>query len=101
MPDPSDIPVEALVEHWSRQARDLTEAGVTAPSKILTDAMVEHWKRQAQKLIEAGVPIERVADSMRMAALDVESELFASLLRQARDRMIEVIREAEIKAAER
>jgi len=83
------MPLEALVEHWSRQARKLTEAGVTDPSEILVEAMVEHWKLQAWKLIEAGVPIERVAESMMNAALDVENERLASLLRKAMDRRAE------------
>jgi hypothetical protein len=31
------------------------------------------WERQAQKLVESGVPRERVADSLRIAALNFES----------------------------
>lgn len=31
------------------------------------------WERQAEKLVESGVPRDRVADSLRMAALNFES----------------------------
>jgi len=95
------MPLEALVEHWSRQARKLTEAGVTDPSEILVEAMVEHWKLQARKLIEAGVPIERVAESMMNAALDVENERLASLLRKAKDRMAAMVAAIHEARAER
>lgn len=31
------------------------------------------WERQAQKLVESGVPRDRVADSLRIAALNFET----------------------------
>jgi hypothetical protein len=35
------------------------------------------WERQAQKLVESGVPRERVADSLRIAALNFESRMLS------------------------
>jgi predicted ArsR family transcriptional regulator len=64
------------------------EAGVRDRSDVLVEALVEHWKIEARKLIAAGVPIERVVEAMRTAALIVENEWFASLLQKAKDRMV-------------
>lgn len=44
------------------------------------EALVEHWRRQAHKLYQAGLPVERVADSMRTAALQVETDWVVWLL---------------------
>jgi hypothetical protein len=35
------------------------------------------WERQAQKLVESGVPRERVADSLRIAALNFETRMLS------------------------
>ncbi len=51
------------------------------------EALVEHWRRQAQKLTDVGIPLERVAESMRTAALQVETDWFVSLLAAAKERL--------------
>jgi hypothetical protein len=35
------------------------------------------WERQAHKLVESGVPRERVADSLRIAALNFETRMLS------------------------
>ena len=40
------------------------------------------WERQAQKLVESGVPRERVADSLRIAALNFESRTLSLAARE-------------------
>jgi hypothetical protein len=35
------------------------------------------WERQAHKLVESGVPRERVADSLRIAALNFETKMLS------------------------
>jgi hypothetical protein len=43
-------------------------------------ALLEHWRRQAQKLKEAGIPLERISDSIRVVALEVEQAWFEAIL---------------------
>ena len=49
--------------------------------------MVEHWRHQVQKLREAGIPLERISDAMRTAALEAEQSWFRSILDDAAERL--------------
>jgi hypothetical protein len=51
------------------------------------EALVEHWRRQVQKLREAGIPLRRISDSIRTAALEVEQSWFQSILEKAGERL--------------
>lgn len=42
-------------------------------TRLPVEDLTAIWERQAQKLVESGVPRERVADSLRIAALNFES----------------------------
>lgn len=44
------------------------------------------WERQAQKLVESGVPRDRVADSLRIAALNFETRMLSLAAQQVLDR---------------
>ena len=55
--------------------------------EITVEMLVEHWRHQVQKLREAGIPVERISDSIRTAALEVEQSWFHSLLDQAGERL--------------
>jgi hypothetical protein len=46
-------------------------------SKLPVQDLTAIWERQAQKLVESGVPRERVADSLRIAALNFESRMLS------------------------
>jgi hypothetical protein len=55
--------------------------------EVTVEVLVEHWRRQVQKLREAGIPLERISDSMRTAALEVEQDWFKSILDEASERL--------------
>jgi hypothetical protein len=55
--------------------------------EVTVEMLVEHWRRQVQKLREAGIPLERLSDSMRTVALEVEQAWFHSLLDKAGERL--------------
>jgi hypothetical protein len=42
-------------------------------TRLPVEDLTAIWERQAQKLVESGVPRDRVADSLRIAALNFES----------------------------
>lgn len=42
-------------------------------TRLPVEDLTAIWERQAQKLVESGVPRNRVADSLRIAALNFES----------------------------
>jgi hypothetical protein len=44
--------------------------------EITVEILIEHWRRQGRKLTDAGVPLERVVASLREASLEAESEWF-------------------------
>jgi hypothetical protein len=55
--------------------------------EVTVEVLVEHWRRQVQKLSEAGIPLERISDSIRKAALEVEQSWFQSILDKAGERL--------------
>ena len=55
--------------------------------EVTAEILVEHWRRQVQKLSEAGIPLERISNSIRTAALEVEQAWFRSLLDRAGERL--------------
>lgn len=62
-----------------------------AVSDVPLQALIEHWEKQARMITEAGVPIERVAQSMLMAGYNVENDAFALFVQKAKDRMVAAI----------
>ena len=58
---------------------------------VSVETLVEHWETQARKITEAGVPYDRVAHSMMLAALNVETASFDLHLQKAKSRMVEGI----------
>ena len=55
--------------------------------EVTVEMLVEHWRRQFQKLRDAGIPLERISDSIRTAALEAEQGWFRSLLDKAGERL--------------
>ena len=69
---------------------------VSDRSDITVEFLVEHWRRQTRKLIDAGVPLVRVSDSIRTAALEVENDWFVSILEDAKARMADATRPRDL-----
>ena len=53
--------------------------------EITVEILIEHWRRQGRKLTDAGVPPERVVASLREATLEAENEWFRGALTRPRN----------------
>ncbi len=56
-------------------------------SELTVEVIVDHWRRQGRKLTEAGVPLERVVAALREASLQAEKEWFQGLIDEAKERL--------------
>jgi len=54
--------------------------------EITVEILIEHWRRQGRKLTDAGVPPERVVASLREATLEAENEWFRGGVDEAKER---------------
>jgi len=55
--------------------------------ELTVEVLVEHWRRQGRKLTDAGVPLERVVASLREATLQAENEWFMGIVEEAKERL--------------
>ena len=55
--------------------------------ELTVEVLVDHWRRQGRKLTEAGVPLERVVAALREATLQAENEWFQGVIDEAKERL--------------
>ena len=58
--------------------------------EVTVEILIEHWRRQGRKLTDAGVPLERVVASLREATLQAEKEWFMGIVEEAKERLAAV-----------